>query len=134
MSNAESYAQSIADDISRMDAAGAPFGLRDRETDEWDNSEEAYLDWQENDETNWEEASPLDYLSDVLDIEYRVGSDGEYRSALVMIAMGGPNAWIDTKTSELIVAWWSKPVRKPLPAAFIDGIDEALEELWSMAR
>lgn len=129
MSNAESYAQSIADDIARMSAEGTPFGLIDHNTGEWTDSEEGFAAWREDEDSEWEEASALDYLSDVLDIEYRVGQDNEYRSALVMIAMGGPNAWIDTKTGELIVTWWSEPVRRELPRDFIDGIDAALEEL-----
>lgn len=75
-----------------------------------------------------EEISAYDYLQDALDIEYRVGSDGTYRSARVLVAFGGPNIWIDTRTNTVEGAWWGDCAS----AAFTDkiGLDYALQELW----
>jgi hypothetical protein len=88
-----------------------------------------------NDVTEDMIGEPIDgfwYLSDALDIEYRVGSNGSYRSALVMVAFGGPSIFIDTKTNMIEGYWWSDRASEP----YIDGIglDEALEELYECTR
>lgn len=125
---AAKHADELLADIVERVQRGQAFGLRHTSTDEWIASSEDIpegSDW-----TDYTDASALDYLQDVLDIEYRVSSTGEYKSAEVLIGFGGPNVWIDTKTSELIVTWWSAPETRVLPAEFIDGIDQALTELW----
>lgn len=114
---ATDYAEDLAERIELDTANGTPFGIRE------DN--DGYGD-------AGEEFTAYDYLGDALDIEYRVSSDGTYRSAKVLIGYGGPNVWIDTYTCSLVVAWWSAPVSKDLPTQFIDQLDEALSELWSM--
>jgi len=132
-SSAEEYAESISEQIHAWDEAGAPFGWINDQTDEW-TGDDPRIGLEDTDPQEyaypWREASALDYLQDVLDIEYRVTSDRQYKSAEILIAFGGPNAWIDTKTHDLRVAWWGSPVGRLLPAAFIEGIDEACEELW----
>jgi hypothetical protein len=76
------------------------------------------------------EESGFDYLTDVLDIEYRVGSDRKYKSAEVLVAFGGPNIWIDTKREKVVGAWWGDHFE----ASYTDriGLDNALEELYEM--
>mgnify|MGYP001793188905 CR=1 FL=1 len=73
--------------------------------------------------------SGFDYLQDILDIEYRVGSDREYRSAEILVAFGGPNIWIDTKTQTVKGAWWGDHAE----ASYTDemGLDGACEELFN---
>lgn len=135
-SNAEEYADSIAQGIQRMTDQGSPFGWIHTESGEWSDTEpegwgRPFWDGEDAAEAaKWAEASTYDYLSDALDIEYRVTSDAQYRSAEILISFGGPNAWIDTKTGLLVVTWWSEPVTRPLPQDFIDGLDDAAEELW----
>ena len=119
MSNATEYADSIVRGIEENVNAGHPFGIS--------TEDEPILDREIG-----EEGTAMDYLSDVLDIQYVVTSDRQYRSARVCIAFGGPTAWINTMTSQLEVAWWSEPVYRNLPGDFIDGLDDALEELWEM--
>ena len=133
MTNARNYADSITTDIEFMTDAGAPYGLIDQSTGEWSNDEADYADWRGNEYTRWVEASALDYLRDVLDIQYLVTGDRQYRAARVLIALGGPNAWIDTRTGQLEVNWWSDPVFSALPYEFVRGLDETLEELWEMS-
>ena len=70
----------------------------------------------------------IDYISDSLDIELRTSLSGEYRSARVLIAFGGPNAWIDTYSRQLEV-YWDERVFFDLPKDFCDAIDEALENI-----
>jgi hypothetical protein len=84
------------------------------------------------DEDTQEEATAYDYLEDALDIEYRVGSDGKYRSAKVLTGWGGPNVWIDTARQQVAVAWYCEPVYRDLPVEFCNELDEALAELWSI--
>src|SRR5690606_17547859 len=118
--NAEQYADSLAAGIRANTLNGYPFGARDLDTDD------IYADYEEAVDQgvpgeNIIPAGGLDYLTDALDIEYRVGSDGRFKSGKILITFGGPNAWIDTDTGELIVAWYSEPVRRKLPTPFING-------------
>lgn len=71
----------------------------------------------------------FDYLQDALDIEYIVNSKGEYLGARVLVAFGGPNIWVNTRTGTVEGAWWSDRAT----ANFTDGIglDDALSELWA---
>jgi hypothetical protein len=82
-------------------------------------------------ELNYEDEpmSALDYLQDALDIEYIVNSKGEYLGARVLVAFGGPNIWVNTRTSTVEGAWWSDRAE----ASFTDniGLDDALSELWA---
>ena len=117
--SATEYADSIARRIEDNVKAGTPFGVS--------TEDEPILDREIG-----EEGSAMDYLSDVLDIQFIVSGDRTYRGARVCIAFGGPNAWINTVTGQLEVAWWSETVYRALPSEFIDGLDGALEELWDM--
>lgn len=76
-----------------------------------------------------ESPSAFDYLQDALDIEYIVSSDGTYRGARVLVAFGGPNIWINTRTNTVEGAWWDERAE----ASFTDniGLDDALSELWA---
>lgn len=73
--------------------------------------------------------SAFDYLQDALDIEYIVNSRGEYLGARVLVAFGGPNIWINTRTGIVEGSWWADRAE----ASFKDelGLDDALSELWA---
>lgn len=107
---ADNFAQSIRDDVE----AGFPFGRNDYE------------------EAQIEQLSAYDWLEDALDIEYRVGGDGAYRSARVLVGWGGPNIWVDTARQEVQVSWYSPIHTADLPVTFCETLDEVLEELWSV--
>lgn len=86
-------------------------------------------DWNEGrDIENEGEFSAYDYLQDALDIEYIVNGKGEYLGARVLVAFGGPNIWINTRTSTVEGYWWNDKHFAP----FVDnlGLDDALCELW----
>ena len=70
-----------------------------------------------------------DYLQDVLDIEYIVNSEGKYLGARVLVAFGGPNIWVNTRTNTVEGSWWADSAN----AHYVDsiGLDEALCELWN---
>jgi hypothetical protein len=82
------------------------------------------------DELNYddEEMSAFDYLQDALDIEYIVNSKREYLGARVLVAFGGPNIWVNTRTKVVEGYWWGEYAK----ASFDDGIglDDALQTLW----
>lgn len=73
--------------------------------------------------------SGFDYLTDVYDIEYIVSSEGEFKSARILVAFGGPNIWIDFQSKAVELYWWGDRAT----AYFTEdamGVEEALEELW----
>jgi len=76
-----------------------------------------------------EEMTAFDYLEGALDIEYIVNSKGEYLGARVLVAFGGPNIWVNTRTGIVEGAWWADRAE----ASFTDniGLDDALAELWA---
>jgi hypothetical protein len=74
-----------------------------------------------------EDFSAFDYLTDALDIEYIVNSKGEYLGARVLVAFGGPNIWVNTRTNTVEGQWWGDSAS----ASFTDniGLNDALGEL-----
>lgn len=117
---AVNYANSIAEELWALDSSGDIFPH---------NCEREELSC-EADPICMEQLGAHGYLADVLDIEYRVSSHGDYRSARVMITCGGPSAWIDTRTRQLEV-YWDERVFVDVPEQFCTELDEALEELFS---
>ena len=71
-----------------------------------------------------------DYFSDVLDFEYTIDSQKEYRSVKVFITLGGPNVWIDTRTSAVHLAWGTDREEYPLDFAVRDEIDSIFAEYY----
>lgn len=85
-----------------------------------------------DDELNYdgEPMSAFDYLQDALDIEYVVSSKKEYLGARVLVAFGGPNIWINTRTKQVEGYWWGESFIMSYHEDAI-GLDEALETLFS---
>lgn len=78
-----------------------------------------------------EPQSLIDYFTDALDIEYRIGSDREYRSARIMVAFGGPNIYIDTKSGKVELYWWNEEGESWIDDEVVNAIDEFMEELYN---
>lgn len=76
-----------------------------------------------------EQPSAFDYLQDALDIEYIVNGKRELLGARILVAFGGPNIWVNTRTNTVEGYWWNESAS----ARFVDGIDldDALETLWN---
>lgn len=121
---AANYANSIADELWALDSSGDIFP----HICEQDEAEREELSC-EADPICMEQLGAHGYLADVLDIEYRVSHEREYRSARVMIAYGGPTAWIDTRTRQLEV-YWDERIFVDIPEQFCTELDEYLEELF----
>lgn len=77
-----------------------------------------------------EQLSVLDFIQDAYDIEYRVGSDREYRSVKIMVACGGPNIYIDTARRLVTLHWWTDYAEYPISSTACDALDEYMEECW----
>jgi hypothetical protein len=81
-----------------------------------------------NDIDDFEQLSLWDYFNDVLDIEYRVGSDKQLRSVQIMVAWGGPNIYIDTATKQVELYWWGDRASYPIDSDVCNEIDYIFEE------
>ena len=79
---------------------------------------------------DYNEVTIYDYTSDVYDIEYRIGSDMQYRSVKIMVACGGPNIYIDTQEKAVRLYWWNEYAEYPLSYGACDVIDNEFEELF----
>jgi hypothetical protein len=81
----------------------------------------------------WEQVSMFDYFSDALDIEYRVSSphDTEPRSVCIMVACGGPNIYVDTRSQAVELYWWGDRASYPISHDAASEIDAAFAELWN---
>jgi len=85
-------------------------------------------DFDRNDDGD--ECSAFDYLQDALDIEYIVASDRKtLLGARVLVAFGGPNIWVNTRTNTVEGHWWGDSAS----STFVDsiGLQDALEELFN---
>jgi hypothetical protein len=76
-----------------------------------------------------EPMSAYDYLTDALDIEWLCGRDKTYLGARVLVAFGGPNIWINTRTNTVEGHWWGESAT----ASYTDelDLDGALADLFA---
>lgn len=74
----------------------------------------------------------LGYFSDAFDIEYRIGSDRDFRSVYLMVACGGPNIFVDTQAKEVQLYWWSDRASYPISTEAADAINEDFEMLYNL--
>ena len=73
--------------------------------------------------------SGFEYLEDALDIEYIVDSNKQYLGARILVAFGGPNIWVNTRTKTVEGYWWGQRAEATYLYDEI-GLDEACEEIW----
>ena len=50
--------------------------------------------------------SGSDYISDVLDVNWVLDFDRNFKGARLLVAFGGPNIWIDTSKQMVEGHWW----------------------------
>lgn len=74
----------------------------------------------------------IEYFDDALDIEYRVGADRQYRSVRIMVACGGPNIFIDTKTGCVELYWGTDHTSWTIRMDVVDSIDSLFSEHYEM--
>lgn len=78
-----------------------------------------------------EQVDIIDGIGDVYNVEYRVsGRDAEPSSVQLMIACGGPNIYLDTKSGDVELYWWSESGRYPMRRDVIEAIEAFAFECW----
>ena len=50
--------------------------------------------------------SGFDYIADVLDVNWVLDANREFKGARLLVAFGGPNIWIDTAKKTVEGHWW----------------------------
>lgn len=96
---------------------------------QWDHDHDCECGLSESEcECEKRELSGFDYIQDVLDINWILDSDREYKGARILVAFGGPNIWIDTTSNTVEGHWWSDSYTD----RYVDniGLDDAMRELW----
>jgi hypothetical protein len=83
-----------------------------------------------DDLSKMDEETFYDYVTDVLDIEYRSSNEKEYRSVRLMVTCGGPNIYIDTSIRSVELFWSSTTLQVDLNEEICDRIDSIYSELW----
>jgi len=93
----------------------------------WDADDEVWRD-EDGDEMEVEQLSGYGLLNDALDVEYTIGSTGDYLGARVCMTCGGPGIWIDTRRNVVAGYWAGDRVEM----SYTDSIrlDDACEELF----
>ena len=83
-----------------------------------------------NDIDDYEQASLYDYFEDMLDIDWIIGSNKDYKACRIMVACGGPNIYINTWDKQVELYWWTESAKHPLSYQAAAAIDEWAEEYW----
>ena len=81
--------------------------------------EDAGIDHEDHGAEPGDTISGYEYLSDMLDIEYTINSNGDYLGARILVAFGGPNIWIDTRHCKVDGYWWGDEAK----STYIDEMD-----------
>jgi len=74
------------------------------------------------------------YFDDPLDIEYRVGSDGDYRSVAVTVGTGGPHIEVDTGDNCVKLWWGGDKAKWGFDSSTGDAIDDIFREMYENCR
>lgn len=80
---------------------------------------------------DFEMCTLYDYFDDVLDIDYLVNYQKEYKGARILVAWGGPNIYIDTISGNVELYWWTESAKYRMRSDVIDAIDEWAEEYFN---
>ena len=69
------------------------------------------------------------YFQNVLDIEYRVGTDNEVRGVELTVGYGGPNLYIDTKDMQVKGYWGGSKATASIDNRVCVQIEEYFEQV-----
>lgn len=81
-----------------------------------------------------EQLSLYDWLADVLDVEYTVDSNLDYKAAKIYVTLGGPTVWVDTEDRAVKLAWGTDREEYPLDWDTSARLDEVLEDEYNARR
>lgn len=75
-----------------------------------------------------------EYLADALDVEYAIGSRGDFLGGRVAITLGGPNVWLNSRFGTIEGAWGVDRFDWALPAEVDDELATILQEWFDCLR
>ena len=81
-------------------------------------------------EDDVEPASLFDYFNDMLDIDYVVDREKQFKGARIMVTCGGPNIFIDSYSGEVQLYWWTERATAVIPAEICEEINEVFREFY----
>lgn len=80
----------------------------------------------------FEQLGLYDYFDgDVLDIDFTVNYQKEYKAVRICVAWGGPSIYIDTLSGNVELYWWTERASYRLRSDVIDALDEWAEEYFN---
>lgn len=77
-----------------------------------------------------EQVDLWEYLSDGLDLDYRVDPDKTPTACRVWLVLGGPNIWVDTETDSIRGAWGVDRAEIYISSELSDAILESMTLDW----
>jgi hypothetical protein len=110
MSDLRSYCERIAEDVTKMV-----------------NDPSAWLAENDMDEDYCYHISA--WLDSVLDVEMSIGINGTYRGAKIMVAYGGPNIYVNTRTGTVDGYWGDEQASVEIPSEVCEALDEYISEI-----
>lgn len=76
-----------------------------------------------------------DYVENhVLDYRLTINSDMTYSGVCCIVALGGPNVYIDTVNSVISIDWWGKKASIPLNDKIEGEIDTFFWEVYESSK
>ena len=81
-------------------------------------------------EDDVESASLFDYFNDMLDIDYVVDREKQFKGARIMVTCGGPNIFIDSYRGIVELFWWTEHASAEIPADICDEINDIFRDYY----
>ena len=116
MKELENMVTSIRDDLNRLYEAD----YTDEEREEMEQDGEAY--------------DIYSYFSAALDIEYTIGTSGDFRGARIAVALGGPNIYVDTRRGYVEGFRGCDHYESWIPSEVCDEINTIFEDYYELSR
>ena len=81
-------------------------------------------------EDDVEPASLFDYFNDMLDIDYVVDREKQFKGARIIVTCGGPNIFIDSYRGIVELFWWTEHASAEIPADLCDEINDIFRDYY----
>lgn len=69
------------------------------------------------------------WMDEALDVELVIGFNGTYRGARIMVAYGGPNIYVNTRTGVVEGYWGDERASVEIPSEVCEALDEYINEI-----
>lgn len=99
--------------------------------DDYYENEEDEIEEELDEDEEYDKAS---FYEDILDIEFRINKQLEYKSVDICLTFGGPNIWLDTSCAMLKGYWGSTRESIPIPYDISDELDDYFEDYYNCIK